>query len=92
MSLNELTRVQEVVTHYFESKQVSLEELKEKAKRGEIHYGRFTKPAKQLLELAGSVEKAKESIDKVAKWANTNGLEYTIETVFKKWLEIDKLK
>jgi hypothetical protein len=44
------------------------------------------------LELAGSVEKAKEAIDKVAKWATTRKLDYSIETVFKKWLELDRLR
>jgi hypothetical protein len=42
--------------------------------------------------LAGSVEKAKEAIAKVAEWAKSRNLDYAIETVFKKWLELDKLK
>jgi hypothetical protein len=42
--------------------------------------------------LAGSIEKAKFAIDKVAEWANSRGLDYAIETVFKKWLELDRLK
>jgi hypothetical protein len=66
--------------------------LKESAKKREIIYSRYTKPAKQLLELAGSVEKAKEAIVKVAEWAKSRNLDYAIETVFKKWLELDKLK
>ena len=44
------------------------------------------------MELAGSVEKAKEAIDKVAQWAQSRNLDYAIETVFKKWLELDRLK
>ena len=44
------------------------------------------------MELAGSVEKAKEAITTVAQWANTRKLDYAIETVFKKWLELDRLK
>ena len=69
-----------------------MQELKENAKKRKIIYSRFTKPAKQLLELAGSIEGAKEAIDKVAAWANSRKLDYTIETVFKKWLELDRLK
>ncbi len=69
-----------------------MQELKENAKKRKIIYSRFTKPAKQLLELAGSIEKAKQAIDKVASWANTRKLDYAIETVFKKWLELDRLK
>src|SRR6185369_4721072 len=77
---------------FFNSKGLSLQELKENAKKRKIIYARFTKPAKQLLELAGSIDKAKEAIDKVAAWANSRKLDYAIETIFKKWLELDDLK
>jgi DNA polymerase/3'-5' exonuclease PolX len=90
--LKEETAIQKTITHFFESKGVGLQELKENAKKRKIVYSRYTKPAKQLLELAGSVEKAQKAIDKVAGWANTRKLDYTIETVFKKWLELDRLK
>jgi len=90
--LKEETAIQSVIAHFFQSKGLSLQELKENAKKKKIIYSRFTKPAKQLLELAGSVDKAKEAIDKVAQWANTRKLDYAIETVFKKWLELDRLK
>lgn len=86
------TAIRAVITHYFEGKDVSLDELKKSARKQKIIYSRFTKPAEQLLELAGSLEKAKEAIDKVAKWAKSRNLDYAIETVFKKWLELDKLK
>lgn len=86
------TAIRQVITHFFKSKGLGLQELKENAKKRKIIYSRFTKPAKQLLELAGSVEKAKEAIDKVADWANSRKLDYAIETVFKKWLELDRLK
>jgi hypothetical protein len=90
--LKEESSIRQVITHYFKSKGLSLQELKENAKKRKIIYSRFTKPAKQLLDLAGSVEKAKEAIDKVASWANSRKLDYAIETVFKKWLELDRLK
>lgn len=90
--LQEETAIRQLVTHFFASKGLSLQELKESAKKRKIIYSRFTKPAKQLLELAGSVQAAKEAIDKVAAWANSRKLDYTIETVFKKWLELDRLK
>jgi hypothetical protein len=88
----EETAIQEIVNHYFYSKGLNLERIKEDAKKKKIIYSRFTKPAKQLLELAGSVKKAKKAIDQVARWANSRGLDYAIETVFKKWLELDRLK
>ncbi|MEA3453017.1 MAG: hypothetical protein U9Q96_01615 [Patescibacteria group bacterium] len=86
------TAIQEVVNHYFYSKGLNLKEIKENAKKRKIIYSRFTRPAKQLLDLAGSVKKAKKAIDIVAKWANSRNLDYAIETVFKKWLELDRLK
>ncbi|MDP3990717.1 MAG: hypothetical protein Q8P63_00185 [Candidatus Nealsonbacteria bacterium] len=86
------TDIQEIVNHYFYSKGLNLEQIKKDAKKKKIIYSRFTRPAKQLLTLAGSVEKAKEAIDKVAQWASSRNLDYAIETVFKKWLELDRLK
>ena len=91
-NLKEDTAIQQIITFYFRTKGLSLENLKESAKKRKIIYSRFTKPAKQLLELAGTVEKAKKAIDKVAAWANSRNLDYAIETVFKKWLELDRLK
>ena len=90
--LEEETALRQIITHFFESKGLSLQELKENAKKRKIIYSRYTKPAKQLLELAGSLQKAKEAIDTVATWATSRKLDYTIETVFKKWLELDRLK
>jgi len=90
--LQEKSAIRQIITHYFKTKDVSLRELKKDAKKRKIVYSRYTKPAKQLLELAGSIEKAKEAIDKVASWAKSRELDYAIETVFKKWLELDRLK
>jgi hypothetical protein len=86
------TAIQQIVNHYFHTKGLSLDEIKKNAKKRKIIYSRYTRPAKQLLELAGSVQKAKKAIDKVAQWAKSRGLDYAIETVFKKWLELDRLK
>ncbi len=90
--LKEETAIRQIITHYFQTKGISLEKLKKDSKKRKIIYSRYTRPAKQLLELAGSVEKAKKAIDKVAQWAKSRDLDYTIETVFKKWLELDRLK
>lgn len=86
------TAIQQVVNHYFATKGLSLEQVKEDAKKKKILYSRYTRPAKELLELAGSVKKAQKAIDTVAAWANSRGLDYTIETVTKRWLELDRLK
>jgi len=86
------TDIQEIVNHYFNSKGLTLEQIKDNAKKKKIIYSRYTRPAKLLLTLAGSVEKAKKAIDIIAEWANSRGLDYAIETVFKKWLELGRLK
>ncbi|MFA7150625.1 MAG: hypothetical protein WCZ99_03695 [Candidatus Paceibacterota bacterium] len=90
--LKKETAIRQIITHYFKTKGVSLSLLKKNAKKAKIIYSRYTKPAKQLLELSGSVEKAKKAITKVADWANSRDLDYAIETVFKKWLELGNLK
>ena len=90
--LKKETDIQEIVNHYFYSKGLTLEQIKKDAKKKKIIYSRFTRPAKQLLQLAGSSKKAKKAIDKVAQWAQSRNLDYAIETVFKKWLELDRLK
>lgn len=84
--------IQRVVNHYFATKGLSLDRIKEDARKKKIVYSRYVRPAKELIELAGSVSKAKKAITKVAKWASSRGLDYSIETVFKKWLELDRLK
>jgi hypothetical protein len=86
------TDIQEVINHFFYTKGYTLEKIKEDAKRKKIIYSRFTRPAKELIELAESKEKAKEAITIISEWAKSRNLDYTIETVFKKWLELDKLK
>lgn len=86
------TELQQVINHYFATKGISLDQIKKDAKKKKIIYSRFTRPAKQLLELAGSAHKAKEALTKVAEWAQSRNLDYSIETVFKRWLELDRLK
>ncbi|MBU1292216.1 hypothetical protein KKH07_01895 [Patescibacteria group bacterium] len=86
------TNIQKIINYYFKTKGLSLDKIKEDARKKKIVYSRYVRPAKQLLELAGSLREAKKAITKVAKWAKSRNLDYAIETVFKKWLELDKLK
>ncbi len=92
MEKDEENDIQKIINYYFQTKGYTLEEIKEDAKKRKIIYSRHTRPAKDLLELAGSVERAKKAMEKVAKWATSRNLDYAIETVLKKWPEIDKLK
>ncbi|MCL5011128.1 MAG: hypothetical protein M1127_02880 [Patescibacteria group bacterium] len=86
------TAIRQLITCFFETKGLGLAALKQSARAQKIIYSRYTKPAKQLLELAGSMEKAKRAIKTVAGWALSRNLDYSIETIFKKWLELDQLK
>jgi 5S rRNA maturation endonuclease (ribonuclease M5) len=90
--LRKETAIRQIVTHYFETKGISLKQLKENAKKRTIIYSRYTKPAKELLCLAGSVKNAKKAIDVISEWAQSRKLDYTIETAIKRWPEIKKLK
>jgi len=84
--------IQRIVNYYFYTKGLTLKEIKASAKKKKIIYSRHVRAAKQLLELAGSFKKAILAINKVAAWAKSRNLDYAIETVFKKWLELDRLK
>ena len=90
--LKEKTALREIITTFFRSKGISLEKLKRDAKKERIVYARHTAPAKQLLELAGSTISAKKAIAIISAWALSRGLDYTLETVSKRWLELDTLK
>ncbi len=90
--LREETAIRQIITKYFETKDVNLAKLKRNARQKKIVYARHTRPAKELLELAGDAKKAKKAIEKVAIWAGSRNLDYTIETATKRWLEIPRLK
>ena len=69
-----------------------MKQIKQDAKKKRIIYSRYTRPAKELLELAGGVRPAKRAISRVAKWAKSRDLDYALETAIKKWLELDRLE
>ncbi len=89
---NTETDVQKLVNYYFETKGISIEKLKRETKKKNIIYSRHTKPAKDLLSLAGSLKEAQKALKKVSEWAKSRNLNYAIETVFKKWPELENLK
>lgn len=82
----------ELVNYYYELKGWGNKD-KSFYKENEIVYGRAAKPAKQLLELCeGNLEEAKLCLSKVKEWAESRGLDWSIETIFKRWYDIDLLK
>lgn len=81
------TPLQSVVNYFYELKNWDYKDKKYKS-----IYSRYTKPAKELLELCdGNIKEAQFCIKKVCDWANSRELDWGIETVFKKWYDIDKL-
>jgi len=61
------TDIQKIVNYYFKTKGLDLTELKKNTRKKEIVYSRYVRPAKQLIELAGFLQKAKKAITKVSK-------------------------
>lgn len=62
-------------------------------RENKISYTRHLRPAKELLGLCdGSLEEAKSCLKKLADWAISRNLDWSIETVFKKWYDLDILK
>lgn len=88
----EETDLQKIINSYFATKGYSLQEIKDNCKKRKIIYSRYTRAGRDLLDLAGSVYKAKRAIEIVSQWAKSRNLDYSLETVIKKWPEISKLK
>ena len=76
-----------LVTYFFELKGWTTKEVKQ------VIFKRYVRPAKELLTLCdNSLEEAKLCLEKVGGWAKSRDLDWSIETVFKKWYDIDHLK
>lgn len=84
-----MTPIQEIVNYYYELK--DMDEMSEEwYKENNIRYSRFTKPAKDLLQLCNNdVEKAKDFMERICHWTEDFGGEWEIETVTKKYLELE---
>jgi hypothetical protein len=77
------TDIQKIVNYFFS--------LKGWDKNKSVVYSRYVKPAKELLEIAESVDKAKWALDRINNWAESQELDWSIETVFKRWFDLNKL-
>ena len=81
-----------IVSYFFELKGWA-NKSKEYYKKNKIVYARYVKAAKELYFLCDNdIEEAKKCLDIMAKWADSRELDWGIETIFKKWYDIDKLK
>jgi len=88
----EKPKVHQLVNYFFELKGWANKD-KDFYKKKKIIYGRFTSSSKQLLYLCeNDLEEAKKCLSKVGIWADSRKLGWSIETVFKKWYELDLLK
>jgi len=84
--------VHSLVNYFFELKGWANKD-KDFYKKKKIIYGRFTSSSKQLLYLCDDdLHEAKSCLNKIKGWADTRSLGWSIETVFKKWYELDLLK
>lgn len=85
------TDIQKIVNHFFTLKKwdkLPIEEIKTR----KIIYARFVRPARDLLDLAGGiVEVACTKLGIIQKWADSQGIDWGIETVFKRWFDLDIL-
>ena len=82
----------QIVNYFFELKGWANKE-KEFYKKKKIIYSRFVKPAKELLYLCDNdLGEAKHCLKKLSDWAISRKLGWSIETVFKKWYDIDQLR
>ena len=88
---NNKNNINNVVNYFFSLKGWDNKD-KDFYSKHNIVYSRYVRPAKQLLQLCdGSLDEAKFCLQKVADWANSRNLDWSIETVFKKWYDIDIL-
>ncbi len=84
------SKVQQTINYYFELKGWANKE-KDYCLKRKILYGRFTRPAKELLSLCDNdVEIAKQRLKKIKQWAESKGLNWGIETVIKRWFIKDE--
>jgi hypothetical protein len=84
----EKTPIQEIVDYFFELKGWQDSDIKEK----KVIYSRYVKPAKDLLDLCNdNVGGAKKRLEIIKNWADSQEIEWGIETVFKRWLDLEKL-
>ena len=86
--VKEDTPIQKLTNYFFELKGWDYKDKTQK-----IVYSRFTRPAKDLLSLCDqNIEEAKSCLKKLSEWAISRELDWSIETVFKKWHDLDFLK
>ena len=87
---NSNSNIQEIVNYFFELKGWG-NKNKDFYKKNKIIYARYTKPAKELLEIAENIGKAKWALDRIKNWADAQEIEWGIETVFKRWFDLEDL-
>lgn len=89
--LSNETDIQKIVNHFFQLKGWN-DKSKDWYKKQKIIYSRFVKSAKQILELTeGDVEEAKRKLTIIKNWANSQEIDWGIETIFKRWFDLNHL-
>ncbi len=81
----------EILTDYYLELKGWNDQPKRFYKENGISYPRNLKVSKQILLLCdGSLETARQKVDKTKEWAEGNGLEWTLETCIKKFLDLNE--
>ena len=84
--------INEIISYFFDLKGWG-NKSKDFYAKNKIIYSRYTKSAKELYFLCDNdIEEVNKCLDIMAKWADSRELDWGIETIFKKWYDIDKLK
>jgi len=61
--------------------------------KGNVRCSRYYRPVQKLLDLrSGDYLQAIDDIKTIAAWAKAKGLNWEIETILKRFLELEKLK
>jgi len=89
---NSVAPINEIISYFFDLKGWG-NKSKDFYAKNKIIYSRYTKSAKELYFLCDNdIEEVNKCLDIMAKWADSRELDWGIETIFKKWYDIDKLK
>lgn len=82
--MNDAKKIGIIIKEYFKTKGQLLDST---VPSHRILYRRNLRAGKDLLECSeGDLERAVAAIHKLARWAKSNNLSYSLETVVKRWL------
>lgn len=85
--MNQKEKIDYIIRYFFNKKN-----WKPTKKEFRIVSKSYKNNADKILRLGKHSKKIKDKIDRVADWAESRNLDWSLGTVIKKWSEIDRLK